>query len=119
MKLSPSFRITLYYWTSPYRTNDNSVDFLPNGPATLTGQKGLKGCVTKTMALIQNGRLYFWAMSAGLSVKPHGSAKMRCFTLQNEIHIYVLLYLYRARNKITQLSVPTHAQLQCHRLKFI
>ena len=30
-----------------------------------------------------------------------------------------LLYLYRARNKITQLSISTHAQLQCHRLKFI
>ena len=27
--------------------------------------------------------------------------------------------LYRARNKITQLSIPTHAQLQRHRLKFI
>ena len=31
----------------------------------------------------------------------------------------LLLYLYRARNKITQLSIPTHAQLQCHRLKSI
>ena len=30
----------------------------------------------------------------------------------------LLLYLYRARNKITQLSIPTHAQLR-HRLKFI
>ena len=30
----------------------------------------------------------------------------------------LLLYLYRARNKITQLSVLTHAQLR-HRLKFI
>ena len=30
-----------------------------------------------------------------------------------------LLYLYRARNKITQLSIPTHAQLQRHRLKLI
>ena len=30
-----------------------------------------------------------------------------------------LLYLYRAPNKITQLSIPTHAQLQHHRLKFI
>ena len=25
-----------------------------------------------------------------------------------------LLYLYRACNKVTQLSIPTHAQLQCH-----
>ena len=33
--------------------------------------------------------------------------------------ITVLLYLYRARNKVTQLSIPTHAQLQCHWLKFI
>jgi len=33
-------------------------------------------------------------------------------------HILSLLYLYRARNKITQLSI-THAQLQRHRLKFI
>ena len=31
----------------------------------------------------------------------------------------VLLYLYRTRNKITQLSIPTHAQLERHRLKFI
>ena len=31
----------------------------------------------------------------------------------------LLLYLYRARNKITQLSILTHAQLQRHRLKFI
>ena len=31
----------------------------------------------------------------------------------------LLLYLYRACNKITQLSIPTHAQLQRHRLKFI
>jgi len=31
----------------------------------------------------------------------------------------LLLYLYRARNKITQLSVPIHEQLQRHRLKFI
>jgi len=31
----------------------------------------------------------------------------------------LLLYLYRARNKITQLSIPTHAQLQRHSLKFI
>ena len=29
------------------------------------------------------------------------------------------MYLYRARNKITELSIPTHAQLQSHRLKFI
>ena len=29
-----------------------------------------------------------------------------------------LLYLYRARSKITHLSIPTHAQLR-HRLKFI
>ena len=33
--------------------------------------------------------------------------------------LYTLLYLYRARSKITQLSIPTHAQLQRHRLKFI
>ena len=31
----------------------------------------------------------------------------------------ILLYLYRARNEITQLSISTHAQLQRHRLKFI
>ena len=31
----------------------------------------------------------------------------------------LLLYLYRTRCKITQLSIPTHAQLQRHRLKFI
>jgi len=31
----------------------------------------------------------------------------------------LLFYLYRARKKITQLSIPTHAQLQRHRLKFI
>jgi len=33
--------------------------------------------------------------------------------------IKLLLYLHSARNKITQLSIPTHAQLQRHRLKFI
>jgi hypothetical protein len=32
---------------------------------------------------------------------------------------WLLFYLYRARNKITQLSTPTHAQLQRHRLKLI
>ena len=37
----------------------------------------------------------------------------------SRIRVKVLLYLYRARNKITQLSVPTHAQRQRHRLKFI
>ena len=26
----------------------------------------------------------------------------------------LVLYLYRARNKVTQLSIPTHAQLQCY-----
>ena len=31
----------------------------------------------------------------------------------------LLLYLYRARNEITQLSIPTNAQVQRHRLKFI
>ena len=31
----------------------------------------------------------------------------------------LLLYFYRAHYKITQLSIPTHAQLQRHRLKFI
>jgi len=30
----------------------------------------------------------------------------------------LLLCLYRARNKITYLSIPTHAQFQRHRLKF-
>ena len=34
-------------------------------------------------------------------------------------HKTALLCLYRARNKISQLSIPTHAQLQRHRLKFI
>ena len=37
----------------------------------------------------------------------------------NRMIIFLLLYLHRARNKITQLSIPTHAQLQRHRLKFI
>ena len=32
---------------------------------------------------------------------------------------YPLWYLYRARNKITQLSIPTYTQLHRHRLKFI
>ena len=34
-------------------------------------------------------------------------------------HAILLLYLYRALNKITQLSIPRHAQLQRHRLKFV
>ena len=33
--------------------------------------------------------------------------------------IMKLLSCYRARNKITQLSIPTHAQLRSQRLKFI
>ena len=33
--------------------------------------------------------------------------------------LYLRLYLYRARSKITQLLTPTHAQLQRHWLKFI
>jgi hypothetical protein len=46
-------------------------------------------------------------------------------TGKNKIHrmllslTALLLYMYRARNKITQLSVPRHAQLQRHMLKFI
>ena len=39
--------------------------------------------------------------------------------LSFEIRRIFLLYLYRARSKITQLSIPTHAQLQRHRLKLI
>jgi len=35
------------------------------------------------------------------------------------ILVLLLLNLYRARSKVTQLSIPTHAQLQCHWLKFI
>jgi len=35
------------------------------------------------------------------------------------LSVVLLLYLYRARNEITQLSIPTHALLQRHRLKFI
>jgi len=36
-----------------------------------------------------------------------------------EKYIKILLYFYRARYKITQLSISTHAQLQRERLKFI
>ena len=32
---------------------------------------------------------------------------------------FLLLYLYRAHKKVTQLSIPTHAQLQRHRFRFI
>jgi hypothetical protein len=43
------------------------------------------------MALTHNGKLYLLPMSTGFSGKPHGSAKMRCFTLGNSIiHIYVI-----------------------------
>ena len=41
------------------------------------------------------------------------------FLKLNDSREFLLLYVYRARNKITQLSIPTHAQLQRHRLKFI
>jgi len=37
---------------------------------------------------------------------------------ENEQLQVLLLYLYRARDNITQLSIPTHAQLR-HGLKFI
>ena len=40
-------------------------------------------------------------------------------TLNFSNYVKMLLYLYRARSKITQLSIPTHAQLQRHWLKFI
>ena len=51
-------------------------------------------------------------VSALLSLQQHSSDT-------NTSLKFLLLYLYRARNKITQLSIPTHAQLQRHRLKFI
>ena len=51
---------------------------------------------------------------------------LKVFTLLlSFLHFCICTYsdhyciLYRARNKITQLSMPTHAQLQRHRLKFI
>ena len=48
------------------------------------------------------------------------NSKPGCFSrAENLVLLLLLLYLYRARNKITQLSIPTHAQLQRHRLKFI
>ena len=42
-----------------------------------------------------------------------------CLCLALSYKTEMLLYLYRARNKITELSIPTHAQLQRHRLKVI
>jgi len=42
-----------------------------------------------------------------------------CLPLRFQLQCMLLLYLYRARNKITQLSIPTHAQVKCQRLKFI
>ena len=108
----------MYYCTSTYITNDTSVYCLPNGPATLTSQKGLKGCVTKTMALTQRGTLYFWAMSAGFSGKPHGSAKIRCFTLQNEIHIYIIAKAFSVPDDIIEqtkkpMTYVYHCYLHC------
>jgi len=41
------------------------------------------------------------------------------FCANSYLHVVMLIYLYRARNKITQLSITTHAQLQSHRIKFI
>ena len=40
-------------------------------------------------------------------------------TLYNINKTVVLTYRLINRNKITQLLIPTHAQLQRHRLKFI
>ena len=49
---------------------------------------------------------------------------MRTYGPCHSVHLVLkeensLLYLYLARNKITELSIPTHAQLQRHRLKYI
>jgi hypothetical protein len=39
-------------------------------------------------------------MSAGFSGKPHGSAKMRCFTLGNATHIYVIAKYFSVPDRI-------------------
>ena len=57
------------------------------------------------------------AFYANLSLELLTLSLNRSFVKRNWKEI--LLYLYRARNKITQLSIPTHVQLQRHRLKFI
>ena len=48
-----------------------------------------------------------------------GGVVLFCRPLILRMCSLTLLYLYRARNEITQFSIPTHAQLQRHRLKLI
>ena len=63
--------------------------------------------------------LYILKLNLGWEGLQHGSPPpWGCMPSVRKMP-YLLLYLYRARNKITQLSIPTHAQLQRHRLKFI
>jgi hypothetical protein len=56
--------------------------YSPNGPAALTIHIGLNGWLMYTMALTHRGTLYLWATSGGFSGKPHGSASIKCFTLE-------------------------------------
>ena len=78
---------------------------------------------TRTKRLSKN--LFSWVKNR-LENKPETTSfqlrsgpKWSYRTTIKEKQSLALLYLYRARNKVTQLSIPTHAQLQCHWLKFI
>ena len=60
--------------------------------------------------------VHYVRLQTFLEISQAGTNGLCLDTLSNNVPI--LLYLYRARNNITQLSIPTHAQLR-HRLKFI
>ena len=69
-----------------------------------------------------NVSILFWSdtlyVSDSLSVHHQEFKTVHTAVSVWQIYSYIFC-LYRARNKITQLSIPAHAQLQRHRLKFI
>jgi hypothetical protein len=64
------------------------------------------------MALIHNGTLYFWERSAGFSGKPHGSAKIRCFTLGNEIRL-CNIYTLTAKGCLVSDNITVKTRNNC------
>lgn len=57
--------------------------YIPKGPAKRTAQRGFKGCTIEAIALAQRGAFHFGG-SLGFSGNPHGSARIRCFTLKKK-----------------------------------
>ena len=93
----------------------------PWSPRESSPSHGRAGNRTRNL-MISSQRLWPLDHEAGLfdQRKSINSVKYYdCIHHSISTTLQFLLYLYRARNKIAQLSIPTHAQLQRHRLKFI